>query len=352
MRKVPAVLLTLVLALGLAACGQSADLISVYAGIDSAESPTPVSNTAFPLAPFDKEVTVGIAARNMNAGFFYALHTSVQSTLESYGVTALLADANDSAQTQSDQIDNFIVQGVDGIVINVATPEDAVTSALQRAAEAGIPVVGVDSILEIGFNNFLGFVGGDNFLLGRGIGAYMAEQLLARNGVVEGNVAILNGQPNPIADLRVAGFWAGIESVAPDHGLKEVAHLYGGAWNEEAGVNMGEDVLVAHPHLDLIMGTADPFVVGAMAAARRMGRDEMIMGAVDGSKIALALVAEGTPVEVITLQDPVGLGQLSSRILLDFIVNGNTPQYRIMRLDHPVATPQNIDALYDPDAAF
>jgi len=377
MKRLLALLLTLALLFTLVACGnggneaeptpeaelaapvappfdesEDMDLLAIYAGINSEFSPTPVSADTFQVGAIDRPLRIAVSARTMGSGFFYAVHSGVIEELEAHGVEVLFADAGESVETQTNQLDNFVAQGVDGIIVNVATPAEALTPALQRAAEAGIPVVGVDSILDEDFHNFLGFIGGDNFLLGFGIGEYMATRLLERDGTVAGSLAILNGEPNPIADTRVAGFWAGIESVYAEHEVIEVAHLYGGAWTEEAGVQMAENVLVANPQLDLIMGVADPFVVGAMAAAGRMGRDEMIMGAVDGSSAALRLVQEGTPVEVITMQNPVGLGQISVRMLLDFLTNDTVPLYRLMRLYPLVATPENIDELFDPNSPF
>ena len=82
---------------------------------------------------------------------------------------------------------------------------------------------------------------------------------------------------NAVAQLIYDGFWDGVASIQEDHKLEEVSHLYGGAWTEEAGLQMAEDMLVANEHIDIMFAISDPFLMGALTACERAGRSEMFM---------------------------------------------------------------------------
>lgn len=328
-------------------------LTSDYAKISDEESDEYVDYDSFDVGEIKGEYKIGVAVGTMGSAYFKALPDKAQETLESYGCEVLVADANGDIQTQVNQLENFIAQGVNGILINSVDPPSAVSAVLDKAMEAGIPVVAVDSRLDGNYKSYLGMIGSDNYNLGFEVGTYMANYLKENKGKVEGTCCVLDGvEGNVVAEARYSGFWDGIASVDSNHKVEEVSHLYGGSWTEEAGIQMAEDMLVANPEIDLMFGISDPFVIGAKTAVERAGREEMIMGAVDGAKNALKFIQDGTVIKVVGGQDPVGMGIIGSELLLAYLNNGTLPDNRIMKIAPRLATPETIDEIYDPNSAF
>ena len=332
---------------------ETRDLVSDYAKIKDEEPTGYVGYDTFDVGEMKKNYKIGICVGTMGSAYFKVLPDKAKEVLESFGCEVLVADANADIATMVSQIENMITQGVDGLLINSVDPPSAVSEVLQKATEKGIPIVAVDSRLDGNYKNYLGMIGSDNFQLGFACGEYMANKLKEKKGAVEGTLCVLDGvEGNVVAEARYKGLLAGFESVDKNHKIKEVSHLYGGSWTEEAGVQMAEDMLVANPEIDLMFGISDPFVVGATTAAQRAGRSEMIMGAVDGAKSALKLVSDGTPVEVIAGQDPMGMGEIGSKLLLGYLNNGTLPETRIMKIAPKVSTPESVSEFYDPNSAF
>lgn len=329
-------------------------LIADYASYETTESEEFVGRDTFTLqGDLSKKYTIAYVAGNMASAYFYAGPTETQKYIESLGCTCLVSDADADLATQVEQIENFITQGVDAIIINVVDPPSGVSEALQKAADAGIPVVAVDSALDDNFSNYLAFIGSDNYALGYSCGVHAAEYLVEQYGEVTGTCGVFDGvEGNAVAELIYEGFWDGVASVQEDHTLEEVSHLYGGAWTEEAGLQMAEDMLVANSHIDIMFAISDPFLIGALTACDRAGRSEMYMCGRDGDKAALKAIKDGTMVKFIAGQDPVGMGMIGTDLVLSYLENGTLPEARILHLAPVEASEENIDEVYDPDAAF
>lgn len=330
------------------------DLLTDYASYETTESEETIGRDTFKLdGEVSEKYTIAYVAGNMASAYFYAGPTETQKYIESLGCECLISDANADLATQVNQIENFITQGVDAIIINVVDPPSGVSEALQEAADAGIPVVAVDSMLDENFENYLAFVGSDNYALGYSCGVAAAEHLVELYGDVTGTCAVMDGvEGNAVGELIYEGFWDGVASVQEDHTLEEVSHLYGGAWTEEAGLQMAEDMLVANPKIDIMFAISDPFLLGALTACERAGRDEMFMCGRDGDKAALKAIKDGTLVKFIAGQDPVGMGMIATDLILSYLENGTLPDARILRLAPIEANEENIDEVYDPNAAF
>lgn len=314
----------------------------VYVDVATVEMPQPKG-----------EYTVGLAMLNVNTGFFKALADDTKAELESAGVTALLTDCESDATVQVTQIENFITQGVDAIIVNPADPQAAVNIALNKAYDAGIPVISVDLPPDEGAE-YLAACITDAYELGYLVGEEIATRLLAENPEGDIEFGIIGGTDgNYIASNRNQGARDAIAAVDTEGRIKEVAFLYAGAYSEESGLKTAENMLVANPNIKAIIGTCDAHVVGATAAAKRQGVDgDLIMGAVDGSKAALDIMKSGGPIKAIGLNSPKEVGQLAARTAVG-VLNGDTvPEARSMVLKPTLVTPENVDEYYDENSAF
>ena len=92
--------------------------------------------------------------------------------------TLQIADGAGNVNTQTSQMDNFITQKVDLILIS---PFEAapLTPVVARAMKAGIPVIELDrkTVGDPG-KDYTAFIGGDNFKIAQEAGKYIADTLL------------------------------------------------------------------------------------------------------------------------------------------------------------------------------
>ncbi len=117
MKKTLALLLALVMILGLAACGQSA--------APAAATPAPAAEPApAEAAPEAKTYKVGVAIYQFDDNFMTLYRNELQDYFKSletddvkYDVT--IVDGKNDMAEQNNQIDNFITQGMDAIILNL-----------------------------------------------------------------------------------------------------------------------------------------------------------------------------------------------------------------------------------------
>ena len=84
-----------------------------------------------------------------------------------------IRQANDNSQLQCMQIDSFIAEGVDLLIVSPNEAEE-VKPAVSRAYDAGIPVIVADR--QVTGEKYTAFIGGDNYA----VGLYMADWLAAQ----------------------------------------------------------------------------------------------------------------------------------------------------------------------------
>jgi len=149
-----------VLALTLAACGgEGAGSSSGGGGSDS------------------EDLSVGVSMPTQTSERWIADGNSVKEQLEDEGYSVELQYAGDDIPTQSQQVDQMITQGVDALII-AAIDGTALSSQLQAAADAGIPVISYDRLIRDSENVDF-YVSFDNFA----VGVAQANALLTGLGV-------------------------------------------------------------------------------------------------------------------------------------------------------------------------
>jgi ribose transport system substrate-binding protein len=231
-----------------------------------------------------KTITIGNA--NLALGdYFTGMRNAVVTagTNRGWTVNATNADGDD-ARLVSD-VENFIAQRVDGIIISGAWFND-IPAALNAAQRAGIPVVLVDRMFDS--QNFTAWVGPDNEFMGEQIGKYIVSQLPAG-----GTAVIIRGGPaeNTIGINRTKGVTKALTDagnftihVSPDFGN----------WSTDGGKTAMENMLARFPRIDVVFSENDSMSFGAQSAAADAGRSaEMFFTGIDGANPAILAILEG-----------------------------------------------------------
>ena len=159
--------------------------------------------------------TYALVQINQQALFFNLMNKGAQDAAKASGKDLVIFNSNDNPVAQNDAIENYIQQGVKGILV-AAIDVNGIMPAVKEAAAANIPVIAIDAVLPAGPQ--AAQVGVDNIEGGRIIGQYFVDYVQkemggqARLGIVGAlNSAIQNqrhGMPGfftQLADLPSQG---------------------------------------------------------------------------------------------------------------------------------------------------
>src|SRR5580658_7169147 len=202
-----------------------------------------------------------------------------------------IADGAGNDNTQTSQVDNFVTQGVDLLMIS---PFEAapLTPAVARAMKAGIPVIELDRKTNgTAGKDYTAFVGGDNYKIAYEAGTYTAKVLLPDGG----EVAVLEGLPSSTPAVeRLNGFKDGVKANAKIEVVAEQA----ADWLPDKAQTAFAAMLQAHPNIKALYASNDMMAAGARLAAKGAGKqdgDIKILGTdgLPGPAGGIRAVAEG-----------------------------------------------------------
>ena len=206
-----------------------------------------------------------------------------QAAKSDSNVDVKFADANLDISKQLDQIDNFIAQKVNAIVV-VPADYQGIVPAVEKANAAKIPVISLN-IASAGGNST--FVGSKNYDAGRLQGEFMKEKL-PKNA----KVLYLQGIPGMYHTTeRLQGFTDACLKARPD--VKVLSNLSGN-YSRAEGMKITEDWIQSFPQFDAIIAANDQMALGALQALKTAGRLKGVMiSGIDGTGDALAAIEAG-----------------------------------------------------------
>ena len=171
-----------------------------------------------------------------------------------------LASSNDDNVLQNKQVNQFVDEGVDLLVVS-PNQLSAISKAVERAYEKGIPVILYDRISNT--DKYTAFIGCDNYHIGKSMGTFIAQKLQGKGRIVE--ICGLDGS-SPAME-RHLGF---MDAIKPYPGIQVVASEEGN-WKEEGGVQGMKRILKKTQDFDYVFAHSDRLAWGAYEAAKQMG---------------------------------------------------------------------------------
>src|SRR5690625_1038742 len=139
--------------------------------------------------------SIGLMVQDLSNPFFQSMANGVESRAEEIGASVNIQDGRQGLAAQNEQIDAFIQQGIDILLLN-AVDSEGIGPAVDRAKEAGITVVAVD----VTARGAEATVTLDNVQAGELACEYLAEQIGG-----EGDILIVDGRPISSIQDRVEG---------------------------------------------------------------------------------------------------------------------------------------------------
>ena len=286
-------------------------------------------------------VVIGFSAPAADHGWMASITESTERTAEQYDDVELkVATGTNDVNVQIQQVETFINEGVDAIVL---LPFDgaAMTKVALKAMEAGIPVINVDR--EFSDPNAARVtVLGDNYGMGVSAGAYICEQVGDKPDAVVTEIAGIDSLP--LTQDRSRGF----KDALADCGL-DVDNRVAADFTVQGGEEAASDLLQAEPRIDAMWNHDDDQGVGVLAAIENANRDEFIMVGGAGSANAMRAIKDGDSVLKATVIYPSTQGAdglklarlLAQERSVSDLVEIEVP--RMVQLYAPVVTADNVD---------
>ena len=285
-------------------------------------------------------VTIGFSAPAADHGWMAAITNNVRALADEYpDIDLRVAEGTNDVNLQISQVETFINDGVDAIVL---LPFDgaAMTPVALDAMEAGIPVINVDREFDDP-NAARVTVLGDNYGMGVSAGQYMCEQFGDKPDAIIAEIAGIDSLP--LTQDRSQGF----EDALGECGL-DVANRVAADFTVEGGEEAAANLLQAAPKIDGLWNHDDDQGVGVLAAIENAGRDEFVMVGGAGSANAMRDIESGEGVLKATVIYPSTQGAdgvklarllLQQKAMSD-LVEVEVP--RTVQLYAPVVTADNV----------
>ena len=249
--------------------------VSLFAGCAGQTTDTPAPPAAeapeSEAAPDpERKLTFGYSLNDMSHEWYQNIALGARAQAEELGIDIMISDAAMDVATQVSQLESYIVQGVDVLIV---TPVDvkALEPIMVQAREAGIPVITESNVVP----GAVTYVGIDNLAGGIKAGEWFVEYAKANN--VDPVILIVGLPAFEDCRLRVEGFKKAMDDAGLDY---RIAQEVDGQGATEIALRVSQDALTANPDVNVIFGINDNSTTGAMAAFREAGLDEGILTAI------------------------------------------------------------------------
>lgn len=270
---------------------------------------------------------IGVTLLTRNHEFYKDLEEGLDSAARAYGYLLRVNAAELDLARQMSQIEDFITQRVDAVIIAPADSQ-GIVPAIEKLNQKNIPVFTAD--IAAGGGRVISHIASDNHAGGAKAAEYLCSLVTA------GEIAILNHPIGTSVLDRVAGFR---EDLARRGRYDIVADLNGEGVRDRA-MNVMSDLLQAHPNLKGVFCINDPTALGALDAVNSFGRKEIVLIGYDATAEAREKIKQGTALRADVIQFPKQIGQRTIEAIHQYF-SGQTPPSRI---DVPVG-------IYDKNSA-
>ena len=245
------------------------------------------------------EILIGFSSRDLSAEYTAKLSEAIVEYAKTKpGVKLVMVDAQSDVQKQFSQVENFVAQKVDAIILNPCELE-ASTPAVDYVKAAKIPLVLVNQVTKSAGDSY---IGSNDFEAGR-----IAMEAIAKKLNGKGGVLMIHGIMGTSAQLqREAG---AREVFAKYPGLKLIDQQTA-SWDRAKAMALTENWIQAHKgKFQAVFAHNDEMAMGALLALERAGikKDVTVIG-IDAIAQALTAVKEGR-LDATVFQDAVGQGR-------------------------------------------
>lgn len=232
----------------------------------------------------EKKLVIGATMLSMQNEFVVNVADEMEAKAKELGAELIVVDAERSSLKQVEQVESFIAQGVDAIILNPCEVE-ASSPAVKLAMDAKIPIINVNSETTA---KPTAFVGSDDTESARIAMKYIAEKLGGK-----GNVIMMHGYMGQAAQIKRDQ--GANEILKANPGLKLLAEQTG-EWDRAKAMSLTENWIQSFgTKINAIFAQNDEMGMGAVKALEAAGlKSKVLVVSVDAIPDALQAVKKGT----------------------------------------------------------
>lgn len=231
-----------------------------------------------------KEINIGVSFQGLSDEYIVRLSDAFQEKADEMGVKVQVADGQMNAEKQVGQVENFIAQKVDAIVLNPISA-DGCAPAVTAAKEAGIPIITLISTTSNQADAST-YVGSDAVESGE-----IQAQMVVEDLNKKGNIVVMFGQMGHDAQI---GRYEGLKNTIEGTDIEIIAEQTAN-WSREEGMKLMENWLSSGKEIDAVVAQNDAMALGAVMAIEEKGlSDQIKVYGIDAQGEALEAVEKGT----------------------------------------------------------
>ena len=258
------------------------------------------------ILPDPKQVKIGVTYMTMNNDFYKTVNAELEKKTNQQGSRLYVRDPELDEGKQSQQIDFFVKEKVNVIVINpVKSNSPSIISSLQKAKKAGIKIIVVDTPIskEVAVDTT---IVSDNYQAGVLIAKDMMKRLPAAN------ILLLEHRNAVSAMDRIRGF---VETIKNQPQYKIISQKETLGQTEEAMPQV-KSALDEGMDFNVVMALNDRAAIGALAAIKNNGLNRKLsIYGVDGSPDIKNFLATTNDIEGTVAQSPIQMGRKVAQVI-------------------------------------
>ncbi|WP_024618166.1 sugar ABC transporter substrate-binding protein [Pseudomonas kilonensis] len=282
------------------------------------------------------DLKIGVSMSQFDDTWLTYLRESMDKKAKSLpdGVTLQFEDARSDVVKQLSQVESFISQKVDALIVNPV--DTAATQRITKAAvAAGIPLVYVnrrpdDPKLPEGVVT----VASDDLEAGRMQMQYLADKMGGK-----GDIVILLGD---LANNSTANRTKGVKEVLAKYPNIKIEQEQTGTWSRDKGMTLVNDWLTQGRDFNAVVSNNDEMAIGAAMALKQAGtkKGSVLIAGVDGTPDGLNAIKKGE-MAVSVFQDAKGQADGSIDTAVKMVKK--QPVEQSVWVPYRLITPENVD---------
>lgn len=334
MKKISKVLALLLAASMLAVmatgCGNSSSGGSTGGGSNAGGGSSAGGSSAGGNAGSGDKISIGATFYSLQNEFTMRMDNAGKKWAAENGVDYVGYDGDYNAATQLSQVETMIANGVDAIILN-PQDVDACAACVDMAAEAGIPVVGVNTMVNS--DKLTSYVGSQDVSAGEDIMQFMIDHM-GRNDF---NIVIIEGPMGQSAQLQR---YEGISNILAQNPDITVLACDTANWSRSEAMTLMETWITTHgDKIDAVIGENDEMALGARQAIEAAKMDIPCIG-VDGITDAVTAVKDG---KMIASDFQNAEGQMTGALEAAMTVIGGGSVEKEIWIPFEMITPDNYE---------
>ncbi|AXA53225.1 sugar ABC transporter substrate-binding protein [Pseudomonas thivervalensis] len=282
------------------------------------------------------DLKIGVSMSQFDDTWLTYLRESMDKKAKSLpdGVTLQFEDARSDVVKQLSQVESFISQKVDALIVNPV--DTAATQRITKAAvAAGIPLVYVnrrpdDPKLPEGVVT----VASDDLEAGRMQMQYLADKMGGK-----GDIVILLGD---LANNSTTNRTKGVKDVLAKYPGIKIEQEQTGIWSRDKGMTLVNDWLTQGRDFQAVVSNNDEMAIGAAMALKQAGtkKGSVLIAGVDGTPDGLNAIKKGE-MAVSVFQDAKGQADGSIDTAVKMVKK--QPVEQAVWVPYRLITPENVD---------